>query len=267
MVENEDIIDLSHLDNDLVEEIPKKKKNCFYLHFTQVGNISIYLMLIILIIGLILSNSCLTEIGLFGASGGITNSLAVYMLFEKIPILIGSGVIPRKFKEIRLAIKTTMMDTFFSQNNIQDYLENHSSFGSQALKNKISSMANSQEIDNNILNKLQQFSKTPQGVMLAMAANMMPGGLNAMVPLIKPPLLEVAYHFTDVLDQEFDSQKMKQELDGIMERELLKLTPKKVKEIIEDVIREHLGWLVVWGNVFGGLIGLISYFTKLGLSI
>jgi hypothetical protein len=24
------------------------------------------------------------------------------------------------------------------------------------------------------------------------------------------------------------------------------------------MIREHLGWLVVWGGVFGGLIGLLT---------
>jgi Na+/H+ antiporter NhaD/arsenite permease-like protein len=33
------------------------------------------------------------------------------------------------------------------------------------------------------------------------------------------------------------------------------------KEIIEDMIKEHLGWLVVWGAVFGGLIGLIGAFV------
>ncbi|ETZ10388.1 hypothetical protein AJ90_15080 [Vibrio parahaemolyticus M0605] len=26
------------------------------------------------------------------------------------------------------------------------------------------------------------------------------------------------------------------------------------------MIKEHLGWLVVWGGVFGGLIGVISTF-------
>ena len=36
------------------------------------------------------------------------------------------------------------------------------------------------------------------------------------------------------------------------------ITPAMVKELLEEVIRVHLGWLVVWGNVFGGLIGIIS---------
>jgi predicted alpha/beta superfamily hydrolase len=30
-----------------------------------------------------------------------------------------------------------------------------------------------------------------------------------------------------------------------------------VKELVEEMIRTHLGWLIVWGNLFGGLIGLI----------
>ncbi|MDW2334446.1 DUF445 domain-containing protein, partial [Vibrio sp. 1069] len=33
-----------------------------------------------------------------------------------------------------------------------------------------------------------------------------------------------------------------------------------VKEMVQRMIKEHLGWLVVWGGVFGGLIGVISTF-------
>jgi hypothetical protein len=33
-----------------------------------------------------------------------------------------------------------------------------------------------------------------------------------------------------------------------------------VKEIMQQMIRDHLGWLVVWGGVFGGLIGLVTTF-------
>jgi hypothetical protein len=25
--------------------------------------------------------------------------------------------------------------------------------------------------------------------------------------------------------------------------------------MVQDIIRQHLGWLVVWGGVFGGAIG------------
>ena len=30
------------------------------------------------------------------------------------------------------------------------------------------------------------------------------------------------------------------------------------RDLLEEVIRTHLGWLIVWGNVFGALIGLLS---------
>jgi uncharacterized membrane protein YheB (UPF0754 family) len=44
----------------------------------------------------------------------------------------------------------------------------------------------------------------------------------------------------------------------IVEKRLEELTPTMVKEIIQQMIRTHLGWLVVWGGVCGGLIGLIA---------
>ena len=51
---------------------------------------------------------------------------------------------------------------------------------------------------------------------------------------------------------------MRQQVDGLLETKLEELTPDRVKEMMEEVIREHLGWLIVWGNVFGGTIGLLS---------
>ena len=43
-----------------------------------------------------------------------------------------------------------------------------------------------------------------------------------------------------------------------MTEKLLELTPEIVRDLLEEVMRKHLGWLIVWGNVFGGLIGLVS---------
>lgn len=59
--------------------------------------------------------------GLFGFAGGVTNWLAVTMLFDKIPLLIGSGVIPRHFISIRAAVKKVRFllqnDGFSAQNH------------------------------------------------------------------------------------------------------------------------------------------------------
>ena len=34
------------------------------------------------------------------------------------------------------------------------------------------------------------------------------------------------------------------------------LSPEDIKIIIQKMIKEHLGWLVVWGGFFGGFLGL-----------
>jgi len=47
-------------------------------------------------------------------------------------------------------------------------------------------------------------------------------------------------------------------VSGLVDDRLDELTPKMVKDIIQTMIREHLGWLVVWGGVFGGLFGLVA---------
>ena len=60
-------------------------------------------------------NEYLLAMGLFGFAGGITNWLAIKMLFDIVKVgpymLAGSGVIPRQFKSIRLVVKNTIMKT------------------------------------------------------------------------------------------------------------------------------------------------------------
>lgn len=49
-------------------------------------------------------------------------------------------------------------------------------------------------------------------------------------------------------------------IEELIDARLNELTPIMVKEIVQRLIKEHLSWLVVWGGVFGGLIGMISSF-------
>lgn len=46
-------------------------------------------------------------------------------------------------------------------------------------------------------------------------------------------------------------------IENILDSRLADLTPKDIKDIIQRMIKEHLGWLVVWGGFFGGLLGFI----------
>merc|ERR1711865_34980 len=98
----------------------------------------------------------------------------------------------------------------------------------------------------------------------------MGGSLAGLVPMIKPPLVsicgEIAKELTTI-ENEGDGEAIvelipvevvRTEIDNLMTERLATLTPEVVKKLLEDVIRDHLGWLVVWGNIFGSMIGIVA---------
>lgn len=91
-----------------------------------------------------------------------------------------------------------------------------------------------------------------------------------MAPMLKPLLISFGEEMTSALVEKFDPaavisvDKIRSELDILMTDKLQELSPNRIKEIMEDVIRNHLGWLVVWGNLFGGVIGIVSVLAGYG---
>lgn len=59
--------------------------------------------------------------GLFALSGGITNWLAVHMLFERVPGIYGSGVIPLRFEEFKHGIRELIMEQFFDKADLEEF--------------------------------------------------------------------------------------------------------------------------------------------------
>ena len=49
-------------------------------------------------------------------------------------------------------------------------------------------------------------------------------------------------------------------IDNIVQKRLDELSPVMIKDMLLKLMKEHLGWLVVWGGVFGGVLGFISSF-------
>ena len=80
------------------------------------------LALTLILLGFFLDNHILKTVGLFALSGAITNWIAIHMLFEKVPGLYGSGVIPERFEDFKSGIRTLVMEQFFSEENIQRFL-------------------------------------------------------------------------------------------------------------------------------------------------
>ena len=79
--------------------------------------------IILIALGYYLHNQIIKNIGLYAFSGALTNWLAIFMLFEKIPFVYGSGVIAARFEAFKAHIKNMMMDTFFSADRVQVFIE------------------------------------------------------------------------------------------------------------------------------------------------
>lgn len=218
---------------------------------------------LILVAGVLLDNQWLLMIGLFALSGAITNWLAIYMLFEKVPGLVGSGVIPARFEEFKSAIRRLMMEQFFSQENIDRFV-------SQTGKPNLHLAPVIEKVD-----LTPAFDRLVDVIMNSSFGSMlgMFGGADALTPLkdpfitnMKSSLIEMTEneHFVELLQNEIDQPDVMAEIrakvETIIEARLAELTPKIVKSMVQQMIKEHLGWLVVWGGVFGGLIGFASTF-------
>ena len=112
--------------------------------------------------------------GLFSLSGGLTNWLAIHMLFEKIPLLYGSGVIPNRFEDFKNGIKNLIMNEFFSSIILEKFLKNKTEeAGEDILKNL--------DYDKIFIKLVEAIEESSLGSMLNML-----GGKKALDPLKEP---------------------------------------------------------------------------------
>ena len=205
-------------------------------------------------------------IGLFALSGSITNTLAIHMLFEKVPYLYGSGVIEKKFGAFKQSIHNLLMNQFFTPENLKKFFEA-----------EMDSAKNTVDFEK-VLNKTDftpAYDSLKSAVMESSFGGMlgMFGGEAALEPLKEPftqklqaSIIDISKSdsFQAVMSEAIKSDDLSEDihakLSSIVNKRLDELTPSMVKEMIQKIIREHLGWLVVWGAVFGGLIGFVSTF-------
>lgn len=189
--------------------------------------------------------------GAFAVSGAITNWLAVHMLFERVPGLYGSGVIPLRFEEFKAGIKQLIVQEFFSREHIERFFAEHGTATAEGINARI-------DYDRVFEHLTEAIAESSMGGMLNML-----GGTKALAPLKEPVVARLKSIVAELATGEAGSGEdftaaLIAQVEGIIDRRLAELTPEKVKLIVEDMIRRHLGWLVVWGGVFGGLIGLLA---------
>jgi uncharacterized membrane protein YheB (UPF0754 family) len=202
--------------------------------------------------------------GLFALSGGITNWLAVHMLFERVPGIYGSGVIPLRFEEFKHGIRELIMEQFFDKADLEEFFHGAGDI-SQKMAGQLKKVIDELDLDSAFESLLDVIMSSSFGGMVGML-----GGRDALAALKDPFVEQMREFFTGQLrDESFqehiqaalssamDDEAIRNKLEFMIDDRLNQMTPKMVKEIIQQMIRKHLGWLVVWGCVFGGLIGLI----------
>jgi uncharacterized membrane protein YheB (UPF0754 family) len=223
------------------------------------------LSLLCVLTGMALSQPLVLSVGLFALSGAVTNWLAIHMLFEKVPGLYGSGIIPARFEEFKNGIQHLIMDEFFTKDNIDRFFNTEKQ--PQIVFAPIIANIDLAPSFDNLLGFVE---KSSFGGFLGML-----GGTKALSPMKDPfidtmrkSIMEIVQsenfqtEIQDVLGTFAGKDEILERVNTIVQQRLEELTPESVKEIIQKMIRKHLGWLVVWGGVFGGLIGLITYFIR-----
>lgn len=200
--------------------------------------------------------------GLFALSGALTNQLAIHMLFERVPLLYGSGVIERNFEAFKASIKAMIMKQFFTKEQLQQF------FSDEEKKIDLAPLVKEADFSP----AFDALSKTVMESKFGGAVAMF-GGEAALENLrdpfstkLKSAVIKIVSSdtFKSQLEHHLEhstlSDDMIDTVDELITKRLNELTPVMVKELVQELIKMHLGWLVVWGGVFGGIIGLISSF-------
>ena len=229
-------------------------------------------------------DALLLSTGLFALSGALTNWLAVHMLFERVPLLRGSGVIVLHFEEFKAGILRMVREQLLDPERVARLLARRPAAvgtvvaeGAEpdagtrgplggAARIDLEPVVEGIDLDAAFDQLVATIMESSFGGMLGML-----GGETALQPLREPFrrrmrgfLLDAARSprlqalIGEQLSSAASSERFAAKLDALLRARLDELTPEMVRDIMQQMIRRHLGWLVVWGGVFGGLIGLLA---------
>lgn len=228
------------------------------------------------LLGLLLdgaTGTVVTSVGLFALSGALTNWLAVHMLFERVPGLYGSGVIALHFEELKHGIVELVREELFGADKVERLFAASTTSGAgadgataDALGLDIGALLDAIDTDGAFDRLVETVGESSFGNLLAMV-----GGVAALEPLREPFGTKLKTFLGDAarsprvqsiiagqLNSSANRDRFRARLEGVLQARLDELTPAMVRDLMQRLIRRHLGWLVVWGAVFGGAIGLLA---------
>ena len=176
--------------------------------------------------------------GLFALSGAVTNSLAIYMIFNKIPLLYGSGVIELNFEKFKSSIKDMIMQQFFTKNRLEQF------FAQEESKIDLAPIIENVDFD-------VAFDALKESVMESKFGQLinMFGGEDSLELLrvtfnkkLKASILSIVSTeaFKEQLNHHIKHSSLSEDLitkvDNIVSNRLNELGPKSVKELVSKLI-------------------------------
>jgi len=207
--------------------------------------------------------------GIFAFSGALTNWAAVHMLFEKVPFVYGSGIIPLYFEDLKKGIKELIMEQFFRDESVARFLSENATALTEGTH--LSGILDMMDYDGAFDTLKDMVLNSGFGAFLRLFG----GGetLEKQRLLFRARVQEVVQEqvsrpeFKERIRSQLNDPGLRGQvvlrLEKLIENRLKELTPLMVKDMMQKMIRRHLGWLVVWGGVFGGLIGLAMSFISI----
>ncbi len=170
----------------------------------------------------------LTTLGLYGLSGSVTNVVAVIMIFDKIPFIIGSGLIEENFEGFKEKLKDILVSYLFSK------------------PPSLSTLAKNIHYQNVAEKLYPHLLKTSFGVMFQWLS----------IDQVAALLREI--HIEEVIAHSFGPK----EWDDYLTTQIEKLTPNQLKTLVFQILEDHLQWLVFWGAALGTGIGCIDLLLR-----
>ena len=163
------------------------------------------------------------------------------------------------------------MKMFFSKEFLEEYMNNRFTelMTEKNLGDIVRKQVSQPGFDALFEAKLEAISKTPDGMILNTIAPLF-GGVAPMVPILKPFIGAFGSEMVNDIARNCEvtdlvsTEDVIREVENLLNEKLVMITPEMVRELMEEIIRDHLGWLVVWGNVFGAVIGMASVLAGYG---
>lgn len=202
----------------------------------------------------------LLSAGLFGLSGSLTNSLAIHMLFEKIPLVYGSGIIALNFCEIKDDLEALMIREFFNSKQIERFIS------LEAVELDVSQLTKWFDFEQFFTKFRGGLEESFKGNPLAMMAMpLLEANRQKIIAAIRGAVAselgnpELKEQIKNLLGHQLeDTQSFEQRIRFLIRSRLNELSPQMVKEIILHMMESRLIWLVIWGAVIGALMGLAA---------